>query len=79
MKNVMIFNFSNVKNIKVDPNGQLYFVYANIIDEKELLEQMNPALIMQDPVLQGQLPLKSLLLGGSERVYTYYIFFTFTS
>jgi len=54
-------------HFKVAKDDQLYFIYASIVSEKEVILQTRPQLLMGDPCMTEDLRGMALLPGGTER------------
>merc|ERR1719160_798666 len=56
-------------HFKIDPDGNLLFSYAGILDETEVILQTQRELMMEDEVMRTPIPNVGLLPGGSGRKY----------
>merc|ERR1719262_614660 len=54
-------------HFKVTQDHMLFFIYASVISEKEVILQTRPQLLMGDPCMTKELPGAALLPGGSDR------------
>merc|ERR1719379_1105924 len=54
-------------HFKVTKDHMLYFIYASVVSEKEVILQTRPQLLMGDICMTEPLPLAALLPGGTEK------------
>merc|ERR1719221_848663 len=54
-------------HFKVTKDNTLFFIYASIVPEKEVILQTRPQLLMGDPCMTDVLPGVALLTGGTDR------------
>lgn len=54
-------------HFKVGRGGVLYFVYGSVVEEKDVILQMRPELLMRDPCMMEELRCVALLPGGTDR------------
>mmetsp|Transcript_94959 Transcript_94959/g.268200 ORF Transcript_94959/g.268200 Transcript_94959/m.268200 type:complete len:531 (+) Transcript_94959:96-1688(+) len=54
-------------HFKVTKDHMLFFIYASVVSEREVILQSRPRLLMGDPCMSEPLPLAALLPGGSDR------------
>lgn len=54
-------------HFKVGVDNTLYFIFASIVSEKDVILQTKPQLLMGDPCMTEELPGVALLLGGTTR------------
>mmetsp|Transcript_8656 Transcript_8656/g.13737 ORF Transcript_8656/g.13737 Transcript_8656/m.13737 type:complete len:511 (+) Transcript_8656:157-1689(+) len=54
-------------HFKVTSDNMLYFIFASIISEKDVILQTRPQLLMGDPCMTEELPGAALLPGGTGR------------
>jgi hypothetical protein len=53
-------------HFKVTTDHQLYFIYASVVPQKEVILQTRPQLLMGDPCMNEELELVKLLPGGTD-------------
>jgi hypothetical protein len=53
-------------HFKVARDQQLFFIYASVVSEKEVILQTRPQLLMGDPIMTVALPGAALLPGGTD-------------
>jgi len=53
-------------HFKVTKEHQLFFVYASVVPEKDVILQTRPQLLMGDPCMTDALPGAALLAGGTD-------------
>merc|ERR1719486_1144902 len=56
-------------HFKIDPEGNLLFSYAGILDETEVILQTQRELMMEDEVMRAPIPNVGLLPGGTQRKF----------
>merc|ERR1719382_29868 len=54
-------------HFKVTKDNTLFFIYASVVSEKEVILQTRPQLLMGDPCMTDDLPGAALLTGGTDR------------
>mmetsp|Transcript_58356 Transcript_58356/g.103737 ORF Transcript_58356/g.103737 Transcript_58356/m.103737 type:complete len:478 (-) Transcript_58356:87-1520(-) len=54
-------------HFKVTSDHQLFFIFASIVSEKDVILQIRPQLLMGDPCMTEELPGAALLPGGTNR------------
>mmetsp|Transcript_52984 Transcript_52984/g.126446 ORF Transcript_52984/g.126446 Transcript_52984/m.126446 type:complete len:552 (+) Transcript_52984:171-1826(+) len=54
-------------HFKVTKEHLLYFIYASVVPEHEVIQQTKPMLLMTDPVLTCEVPGAALLRGGNDK------------
>lgn len=54
-------------HFKVTKNNMLFFIYASVVQEREVILQTRPQLLMRDSCMTEDLPCQALLPGGTER------------
>eukprot|EP00931_Biecheleriopsis_adriatica_P072737 TRINITY_DN47151_c0_g1_i1.p1 TRINITY_DN47151_c0_g1~~TRINITY_DN47151_c0_g1_i1.p1 ORF type:complete len:508 (+),score=68.59 TRINITY_DN47151_c0_g1_i1:67-1590(+) len=54
-------------HFKVNSDHMLYFIFASIVTEKDVILQTRPLLLMGDPCMTEELPGAALLPGGTTR------------
>jgi len=57
-------------HFKVSKDNMLYFIYASVVPEKEVILQTRPLLLMRDTCMTEDLPCQSLLPGGTQKKAT---------
>jgi len=53
-------------HFKVTKDHQLFFIYASVVSEKDVILQTRPQLLMGDPCMTDPLPGAALLPGGTD-------------
>mmetsp|Transcript_43457 Transcript_43457/g.139678 ORF Transcript_43457/g.139678 Transcript_43457/m.139678 type:complete len:518 (+) Transcript_43457:151-1704(+) len=59
-------------HFKVTKDQMLYFIYASVVSEKDVILQTRPQLLMRDSCMTEDLPCQALLPGGTEKKATPY-------
>merc|ERR1719146_524974 len=56
-------------HFKIDPDGNLLFSFASILEETEVILQTQRELMMEDDVMRAPIPNVGLLPGGTPRKF----------